>query len=378
MENISTRTWTAIGVVGLLLFLASAIRWGVQREAWTPTSASFSYEMPRPQNYEPGFDLSDREVEHDFTKLPGLPAMKVAADKAKAKVDPKKADADKKAVAAKKAAQAKSRAAALAAAKRRLDVKTVNTARAATLTANFIPGSDSQTAFYGDSGIAAGDNTTSPNDTTKKEEDEEQLTASQWRSLLQSSPSAENIAKFIKAKQEGKIDSASYYQIVHELLVDSALDRRRAALAILDQDISAKTFEFLVTSLASAPSDAKAQIQKALASYAQPSKMALLVRVLASSKDAAVLQTAAAQLATAFSDFKKVYTSSENQNRRLAGGFSLQQFLAMVAPLKRLAESGSSPVASQMSQLVSEIEALKSSSAPAQASRLAMPGTDLY
>lgn len=376
MENISTRTWTAIGVVGLLLFLASAARWGVQREAWAPTSASFSYEMPRPQNYEPGFDLSDREVERDFTKLPGLPAMKKATEKAKAKVDPKKAEADKKAVAAKKAAEAKARAAALAAAKRRLQVKTVNTARASTLTANFIPGSNSQTGMYGDSGIAGTDTTANPAD-NKKEDEDEQLTASQWRSLLQSSPSAENIAKFIKAKHEGKIDSTTYYQIVHELLVDSASDRRRAALAILDQDISAKTFEFLVTSLASAPSDAKAQIQKALASYAQPSKMALLIRVLSSSKDAAVLQTAATQLSTAFSDFKKVYTSSENQNRRLAGGFSLQQFLAMVSPLKRLAEGGSSPVASQMSQLVSEIEALKATAGPSQASRLAMPGTDI-
>lgn len=363
MENISTRTWIIVGLMGLALFVSQWTRVLAKRSAWGPNSASYSYEMPRPQNYEPEFSLSGREVQREFVTLPALPTLTNPAV-AGVKVDPKKEAEAKKKLAAQKAAAEAAKKAAAAARKKTVQMNVVNTNR------DSAPLTERQNEQVADTQAPAGPAKTEDQDQNKIQnnaalgngnEEDLTMTPSQWRALLQSSPTQQNAAKFARAKAAGKIDVTVYYQIIHELLTDSADDRRRAAQYIVDQDVTPRTYEFLVSEVASAPVDAKLRIQKAMDNYAQASRASVLIRVMMASKTRAAVESASAQLTKAFQDFKQVYVATQDpgQTRRLAGGFSLQQFISLVASLKRVSADTSNPAAGQASQLMTDIQNLQ-------------------
>ena len=357
MDRISTRSWMVIGMAGLLLFLSYWARWNWGQQSWSPRSSSFSYEMPRPQTLEPGFDLSDRRVERTFKSLPALAQPKVNAADVKKAVAQAAADQKRKAAAT---AQAKARAQAAARAKsvraKRHKVEVVDTSRATSGMA--MAGADEQT--YGGYSPGQIGNTAAGAPTAQDQQEDEDLnlSAGQWRSLLQSAPTQANVARFLKARQAGKIDETTYYQIVRELLIDSAADRQRAALMIVNADLNSRTYEFLVTALEQVPADVKPQVQRALDSYSQATRIGILARVLTSSRNNAVLVAATTQIATAFSEFRKSYQPSSNQGRRLAGAAGLGQFKSLVPALQRVSQ-GSGSAADQARQLMTDIQNLE-------------------
>jgi hypothetical protein len=360
-----------VGVVGLTLFFSYWVRFMNKHHSLVPGAQIFSYEMPRPKNFEPPFDLSDAEVIRRYQTLPALPAKSAAPIPVKAKVDPKKAAADKAAAAKKEAAQKAAAAKAAAAArKKNVSVEVVDTQVAPTLTVETI--ADVQTApatAYVGSIETAQSPAAADEDAAEDKEEDLNLSAAQWRSLLQTNPTAQNVSKFIRAKQSGKLDSNTYYQIVHELLVDSAEDRRKAALAILDADVSAPTFVFMVTQLQQAPAEAQTALKSRIDSYSDAAKIFVLARVMNSSSETAVLEAATSRVAAALAIFKNStmntaqghssQTNGTKTVRAMAGaGLTVQHFASFIPSLQRLSKNADGTVSSRASQLLTDIQNL--------------------
>lgn len=368
MDRVSTRAWIVIGIAGMLLFLSYWARFTYKRTGWAPPIPGFSYFMPRPQNFEPRFDLSDREVDRhhkamESARKNGLPVVSGKIDTKKLKRSAVKGAP--KGAAAKKAAQA--------ARKPKTSVSVVDTSRKAGLRAydNELTASPSgPTLAFGVAG--RGLTQTAPAEETPQEKEEEdlKLSASQWRALLQTAPNGQNISKFIRAKQAGYLESSAYYQIIHELLADSAEDRRKAGLAILDHDVSSTTFEFIVGEMAQAPSDLQASLKTRLEAYSQPARLGHLVRVLSSSESVPALEAGLDRLEAALAEFKKtaVDMSQEidgnreqpkaNTTRGVAGTLTVHHFRAFVPALERLAQNAAGSVSGPAGELLTEIQNL--------------------
>ena len=356
MDRVSTRTWATIAMIGIALFSYYWLRFSVKHQIINPEGTLFSYVMPRPSNYEPGFDISDRAVERRYKTLPALPALdpkKMPALVDAKKLDPKKA-AQAKADAAKKAAQAQ--AAGMVKHKSN-KVEVVNTGREQSMeksAVTFQPAEVLPAAAIPKSAAPVADNS---GNGTEQPAEETVLTPNQWRSLLQNSPTAANVSAFIKAKQGGKLDAASYYQITHELLVDAAKDRETAGLSVVKSDASSATFSFIVGELAKDSAAVQTALQAEIATYSAMPKLSILVGVLSSSQNPAVLSAAAADLGTAVSSYQA--HPAGQPSAQGAGTVTATQLAAFIPTLQKLA-TGATPVAATATQLLTSIQTISS------------------
>jgi hypothetical protein len=232
----------------------------------------------------------------------------------------------------------------------------------------------------------------SPNPTGGSAKADDDLSAAQWRSLLQSAPTAANVKRFVAAYNDGKVEATSFYQIVHELLSDSADDRRKGGLAILESTPSELTFEFMVTDASQFSTDVQTSLKTKVAEYSDAAKLGIVNQVLGTATDVNVLLTATTELATALNQYKiliasagststtnptngtttataigKVSEESVQQRergsyvlssriqipvRRLAGGLTAQQFQAFLTNLQKLAKNSNQNVAAQAKNLI--------------------------
>ena len=356
MDRISTKTWMIIGTMGMVLFFTYWMRFAHQHGSPVHASPAFSYEMPRPQNFEPGFDLSDRSVNRRYKTLPALPSKPAVTV---AKVDPKKhvpAKVAKKPDVKKKAAQTAQTQKA-----KKTAVNVVDTSRAQTMTAlpQETSSADTNPVAQNHANYRKAEAPVADDSEVNDKPEEETLTISHWRSLLQTAPNAANISKFVKAKQAGKVDSAAYYQIVHELLVDSAEDRKKAAFAIMDQDVSASTFAFMVLQSDLVPADLHASLKTRIDSYSQVGKFSYLIRALGSSAQPKVLEAAVERVSAALT----VYVATQNTTQTTTGGtrnvastITAQQFTSLIPTLKRLEKNPNPMVVAMVTQLMSQIQ----------------------
>jgi hypothetical protein len=124
-----------------------------------------------------------------------------------------------------------------------------------------------------------------------EEEEESKLSPGQWFSILQNQPNRDNALKFLKAKNQ--VGNQAFYDITYKLLKDSQADRQKAALFILDQDVSLETYMFLVKT----PEDLKKQestgkqILATLKKYEDKSRFTILARALSVKDQQVVLYT---------------------------------------------------------------------------------------
>lgn len=128
------------------------------------------------------------------------------------------------------------------------------------------------------------------------EEDEQELHESTWQSLLQTNPTPENIQKFQRARAAGKISDAAFYQIVTILIQDNGADRRRAGIALLDRDLTPRTYEYIVGKLNDSNPELKNAVRQLYGTYTAPAKFGVLQRVLTSSSDKVVLTNGLSQV----------------------------------------------------------------------------------
>lgn len=350
LEVDNSKKWIIAGLAALALggFLISLLsKRAVIIVPVAPEKITYSYEMPRGDFNEQRFDLSGRTVIRRYPQQPqqqtvvpvaAKPAVAVKG-KAVAKVDPKKA-------AKEKAEKAKKQAAA--AARKKMKVDLVNTARtrsglspdaAQTPTAP----APVQSGYY----YPTATTSAAPLDPPDKKDDDD-LDISTWQSLLQAHPTAENIAKFMRARNAGKVADAGFYRIVTALIQDGADDRRRAGIQILDQDTSPKTYEFIVLMTPKMNAEAQAQLKTLQAKYSTPAKVFQLGRVLATTQSNVVLLAALTQLTQAVGN-----SSQGGGSGQPSGGSIMVQLTAMSSVLAKVAQNPDTAVAQQAKNLLS-------------------------
>lgn len=322
------KIWVGVGALGFVLVYLATFSAGslVQKNAYEPEGASYSYQMPRVEAVEAPFDLSGRLVERKLigalvSEKAGLgaspKAAPVGASKPSVKANAKKAiltPAQAKAMAAKKNAEAaKAKLVAKAKAqneerRRRFQMQVLQEREKAKFQAEADAAGEWTPVTAGYSGgfeAAPATPDKASDDSQKKEDEDLNLSAAQWRTLLQVSPTAANVAKLVKAFGKGKIDATAFYEITKELLMDSAADRRKAGLMLVSSVASVATYEFMVLHQAELGPEAQAEVKKEIAKYSQPSYLTLTSRVIATSKESAVLSSALGNLASAIETYKK-------------------------------------------------------------------------
>lgn len=389
----SWKIWVVVGALGaVLVYLATFSAGSLARNnELNPESVSYTYEMARATSTseEDKFDLSGRQVSRTVIGAEPLAALgdqnvesgliqsldkNLAGTPGKlTKLDPKKqklTPAQLKALDQKKKAEAQKKAVALRNQNERLRRRTfemnVLEARKNSLSnINKINSGATESQPYQISGAAQGnlnpESPEAPEDEESAEDKELSKSVSQWRTILQVSPTSRNVAQIIKALDKKKIDSASFYNIAKELLMDSAADRRKAGMMMVSATPSVASYSFLVTQATDMNPEVQTLMKKEIERYSQPNLLTLTSRIVGSTKDPAVLNSALGNVSSALEAFKKQPAagtiSSQSGNRtNLIAVSSLTQFLGS---LRTLTESDDPALAARAQTLTQSIQDIK-------------------
>lgn len=307
------------------------------------------YQMPRPKAFRKGFDMSDRALrvktirgeKRDATVAAVPPA---AIPPGTTPTKDKKADAKKKA----KVAQNKNQR------RNQMRVAVVDTDMMMGMSGleDHRRSQDMQQNYYNNQ------TTRNTQETAKKEEN--QLTASQWREVLNANPSFAKASEFRAAMMAGSISQGAYYKIVEELLVNSAEEKVSVAIYLLNQDGSFQAFEMLVKNQNSVRQSQQAAVKALIENFSQTTRFATLARAI-SSTNADVAREAARLLDVALTAFNNSSSGSVDPrgSRGSASNSSTSpaNFAVFVMPLTQ-ASAGSSPIASEAAELLQRIQAL--------------------
>jgi hypothetical protein len=362
MENHFSRHWPVWFVVAAMGF---SFHW--VSKSWntgTPivSGDELSYEMPRPEGFEPGYDLSGRKIVRTFDRdqriasVDGPGAVRQPMSPAKAATAPAVKKADEKKTAQNKIQKKKPTVTTrvIPADGRTLQTNTGNFADAKTTNSN--------NGYAGYTPKAA---TTNAQPLVDNQKNPEALTAAQWRETLLSSPTLENADKFVAAYQAGQVDAASFYKIADELLSDSSQNRQQAGLDILKKDISASSFAVLAKhDDESTQADLKAEIRAVLKSYGTSSKLSILSKVLFANDEKAVTvatEVLAEALSTQKAGGSGTAQTSDRGGIRSPGAtpqIDASQWKLFLPGLQRLAGSQNASLAERAQSLLASIQAL--------------------
>jgi len=357
-DSHSPHIWIGAGLIGLFIALVSFLSPQVRNER-TPMGAddvAYSYEMARIEPEEGPFDLSGRDVQRRKRELEALAQKKAAAlagPKAGTGALKKAAHAAKPKT---KPVSIKSAAAAMARAQ--MDVNTISESDRFRMKSGLGGAANlgAQPAVPYSYAVAQ---PAKPSASTPQEPkpDEPKLTPEQWRSLLQVSPTAANVAKLIVARGKGDIDDGTVLEITKDLLRDSGDDRQKAGLMILDRTTSASAFEFMVREKAIFSSNIQTELQKKIESYALPARLVYLGPVLSStSEDRSAVGVALELIEVAVTEYKRLASGQITQS---TGAPSLAQLQIFLSTLRRVGEQGETTIAQQALALSQDIQDLK-------------------
>lgn len=305
------------------------------------------YQMPRPKAFRKGFDMSDRNLrvktihaEKRNTTVAAVPPAAIPAGTTPAK--DKKADAKKKA----KVAQNKNQR------RNQMRVAVVDTDMMMGMSGLEDQGrsQERQQNYYNNQTVQ------NQQETAKKEET--QLTAAQWREILNANPSFAKASEFRAAMMAGNISQGAYYKIVEELLVNTAEEKVSVAIYLLNQDASLPAFEMLVKNQNTVRQSQQSAVKALIENFSQTTRFGTLARAL-SSANADVAREAARLLDTALTAFNTNSSSSDPRGSRGSASSSTSpaSFAVFVMPLTQVSKS-TSPIASEAAELLQRIQAL--------------------
>lgn len=349
-------------VLGVILVLASIFRINFSS---TPKKEEIAgYEMIRPSEYTGGFDLSGREIDRI---VKGGQKLAEVASPAKAALVKAGAAAPKAKLVNNRSKNAAAAAAYAAAQKRRkgsLTLNTVNT-RGDSMGPRFTLDSidtNRATNPTPNLGRVADVEPQTPPAPVVETQEENRLSFAQWRSLLQSQPTSANAAAFLKAHAQGEIDHNSFYQIALELFSDSAEDRRKIGMMLLNQDTTLAGFEPISKAYAKASEAQRSDLWKVLLGYGQPAKFSGLATAFNSS-DKNVVMMAGQVLNTAIQSYKQrpVLASVAEAAVRTAAAVTssnANSFKIFIPVLTKLSKSTDLGIAQMAKSLLDSIQSL--------------------
>jgi|GEM_PF-3785169 len=192
----------------------------------------------------------------------------------------------------------------------------------------------------------------------EKEKAKNRLSLSEWKSLVSNTPSKANIDKLLAAKRARQIRLDEYYAVVKELVISGAEDRQRAGIYALQKDVSAETFEFMVTVRAQALNTVQGQIQTLITKYSEPSQLDELSRVVIASKNPTVVLEAMKGVMASVQAWKQQKeNTSQGGARNPAYTARFEQDLKSLLPsLRRVSSRSQSDISGMALEIMNQIE----------------------
>lgn len=312
------------------------------------------YEMPRPKSFLAtlfGLGLEDREISRNYVNP----------------FDKKKKDAAKKAEDAKKTAAAAAKTAQKTAAAKKADDTKKPKVEAR------VVGNDSQNGLSG-SDIAKGANgsvggalpVAATGAGATSNEDQKDITGDQWRSLLSSQPTKENVNKLLAAYMGGTVDASTFYQIVTDLLKNNKSDTQALGLYAVNYVYSGQSFAVVAVNYDQLTSENQSTAHTYLLGYATAARLAALTSALSSST-AEVVETALQVVISGYQSAKAGSTTVTASDRSRGNSATSSNTVSdytntdLVKELKALAKSSDSSIASLASSALNQIQTIVAS-----------------
>jgi len=318
-------------IISASILALMGFRWlskGSSVQEWKEQSAGFSYEMPRVSSYGNEFDLSGREIDRQIMSDEKKDAAKVVSAK-DAKKDDKKAKAKDAKKQAKKDSSKK---------KKEFDTKVVDTRSLESMSSTgetegeeqFAGGAQNFEEYEKKNSKETAKN--NKDQDADEDKDEKELSTAQWRALLSQTPSAENIAKLVKAHTSGKISDQDFYGIVFDFFNESSgSPRYEAALAILGQDKSPTQFLYLAKNYGKVDQSRRSTLWNLMLGFAQAGRITALNGALVS-QDQGTVQMGLQVLKYAVDQ----QTQNRSQGPRNVAMAGPQAFVIFIGPLNAL------------------------------------------
>lgn len=260
------------------------------------------YEMPRPvkSEVESEFGLGDREIIRNYIKKP-TPNVELKNGKAIAAAPPKKKTAK---VAKKKEDEKK---------KPQVQVNVVGEKDPSQKAGS--PESLAPFIAYQPRPPAARKPETPPDEDIKKLRSLEE-----WRHLLMTQPTRENMDQFVKALRAGEIPAAGFYQVTQEMISTKEKNRQAMALYGVQSVPHVMSFSFLAKNLEQLTVENQPTGRLIMLSYGSPQRLSILSQALQTND--ALVATRAAEVITLGLERVK---SGQSNDPRLARGHALPQ-----------------------------------------------------
>ncbi len=389
-------------VILLVAFLGVIIFFGRQVNIKSRGGMTeINYEMARPKSFLASlFDLTGREILRTFKKftqpehdVPAAPEAIVSEDDAEASAEQTETEAQAMQQQEKLRSAYAQRLKSAIERKTREDeakAKEVADAAKAAHAENDADGSHSKDSSNANEGApveppqkprAAEVNPGAPPDSLDNDQNENTKKISEWRELLESEPTVENMKLFMQAHQAKEVNSEQFYGLTDELLKSNVTERNTIAVYGLTGFPSARSFSLLAHYSEEGARVDLAQVNAVLYSYSGLQKMQNLEGVLASRDD---LATAKALSVLKFGiEGAGVRNPAESENTESANvqleignrgrnsfyrgqsyAPTLNAYTRFIVYLEPLASDVASPLSTMASQLLNTIKSNSSAVAP--------------
>jgi|GEM_PF-2578152 len=197
------------------------------------------------------------------------------------------------------------------------------------------------------------------------QEEKEVLTADQWKSLILSQPTRENVQRLVEAFQKNEIDLESYLQIAEVLIQDNSEEKKRIGIWALTATSSVQSFSLAVKLSSTQNADNQKILKDYLFSYNRPQALGSLEQALRS-PDIQVRSLAAQIITEAIDKIKagESLFSNASRSQRPEGSTvsSLAVYRRLVPTLQWLVSNPNSGLLQWAQGLLSQ---LQSSTTPA-------------
>ncbi|MCC2679231.1 MAG: hypothetical protein K0R29_1807 [Pseudobdellovibrio sp.] len=303
------------------------------------TETGINYKMARPDQAYSEYSLDGRELDQVYEGLPEAKKKEIAKKKAeiakakaKAKVEAKKKDEDKKKQAQVKLKQAKEAQAQASNKSRQEELKKLldNKAKSQSVTAEARP------AFIAP--VSAPDNSVQEDETGKAKP---KKSYAEWRALIFSSPTSENIGQFVTAFRKGEVTSTELQAMATDLLDQNDNTLKGLGLAILRSVPSLQSLSQLVHEQPNLPASYQSYVDSALVAYFLPQNISYLKSAL-QTRDQMLLGKVLNLLQTNLPKISQNDFSMFNERGRGSVSdvnVSIQSFVVLVPALTTLSSS---------------------------------------
>ncbi len=295
-----------------------------------------NYKMARPDQAFSEYTLEGREVDQVYEgltpeKKKEIAKKKAAAAKAKAKVAAKKKEDDKKKLTQAKQKQARdSQLQALTQARQNELKKLLENQKAKNQSGDVSPTYATQ--------VSSPENTVQDDGTGKSKP---KKSYAEWRSLIFSSPTNENIGLFVTAFRKGEVTATELQAMAQDLLDQNDNTLKGLGLAILRSAPSLQSLSQLVHEQANVPAAFQSYVEAALVNYFLPQNITYLKSAL-QTRDQMLLSKVLSLLQTNLPRISQNDFSMFNERGRGSVtdvNVSIQSFIVLVPALTTLSSS---------------------------------------